>query len=342
MTANRREFAIGILNFNTRDHLVENLDGCLRSGVPSDSLLVLDNCSSDGSIQAVNQRHPQVRTLRSDRNVGYAGGMNKIVEALDANWVVLVTADCYITLETINGFLMAMESVANVAVAGCRIIDRRTGRIQSEGGDITYPLGIPLSRSWQEASDPSDPGHLSEVTYIDGAVMAVDRSKFQELGGFDESYFAYQEDVDLCWRARMRGYRVLCTGSAWASHVTSASFGQYTALRWLLSERNRIANNIKNLESPHLVLALLYELLYFGAITVGAVAFRTPGYQRAYYRGLASLLRGLKNVLAERRTVQHARTRRDRDVLAHHPKMGLIQLAKALSKRAALVRQLGT
>jgi len=342
MTSNRREFAIGILNYNTRDILLENLDGCLCNGIPADSLLVLDNCSNDGSLEAVNERYPQVRTLRPDRNLGYAGGMNRIVDALDVKWVVLVTADCFITLETVDGFRRAMESAASVAVAGCRIIDRRTGRIQSEGGDITYPLGVPLSRRWQEAPDRRGPGDLSDVTYIDGAVLAVDRSKFLELGGFDESYFAYQEDVDLCWRARLRGYRVVCLGSASASHATSASFRRHTSLRWSLSERNRIANNLKNLELHHLFFALGYEALYFGAITVGAAAFRTPGYLRAYYRGLASLLRSLRNVLAVRTKVQGARTRPDREVLAHHPKMGLVNLAKALSRRAALARQMGT
>lgn len=341
MTASPLDFWVGILNYGTKDLLLENLEGCLRSGIPADRLFVWDNRSEDGSLDAARKRFPQVRSIGSDRNLGYAAGMNRIVAECEAPRVVLVTADCLVTSQTVDALTQILRTHEDVAIAGCRILDRRTGRVQSEGGDVTFPAGVPLSRRWQADPDSGRPSSLEEVAYVDGAVLAVDREKFRSLGGFDESYFAYQDDVDLCWRARLRGYRVVCTTSASASHATSAAFRRRGSLRWVLSERNRLANNLKNLGVANVVVAILYENVYFLGITLGAGFMGMPGYRRAYYAGLASLIRGSRGVLTQRRRVQRLRTRSDAQVLAQHLNMGLLRLAKALSRRAALARQMG-
>jgi GT2 family glycosyltransferase len=330
------------LNYNTKELLLENLETCLGSGITPGTLLVWDNQSSDGSAEAVRQRFPQVRVVSSERNLGYAAGMNRIVETTDAERVVLVTADCFITLHTVHELLRAMDTENDVAIAGCRIIDRRTGRIQSEGGDITYPLGVPLARNWQKAVDPSDVGRVVDVAYVDGAAVAVDRRRFRELGGFDESYFAYAEDLDLCWRARLQGQRVVCVGSAVGVHVTYGSFRHYPFLRWSLSERNRIANNIKNLGPLHLLVALLYEALYFGSISIGTSVLHVPAYRSAYYSGIVWLIRNRRLVMSQREKIQRSRVRSDDDVVGAHPRMGLLKLAKPLSQRASFAAQVET
>ncbi len=333
---------VGILNYGTRDILLANVEALLRSGFPPERLLIWDNASEDGSAAAVRTRFPRVRCVESDRNLGYAGGMNGIVEALETPHAVLATADCFLTAETVEALDRALGSDAQIALTGCRILDRRTGKIQSDGGDITYPTGIPLARHWQEPPSAVGSTGAIDVGYLDGAILGVKRDLFLKLGGFDASYFAYQEDVDLSWRARLCGFRVVCLESVSAVHGTWASFRKFPILRWTLSERNRIANNVKNLEPPFLALSLLYEGLYATAVVLAAGRLGLPGYRRAYFQGLFSLLERLGPLREERRRVQRMRRLRDRDVLRQHRPAGLRALAKALSARAELAREVGS
>ena len=338
MTPSRRSFVIGILNYNTKELLLQNIGKCLDSGIPPEQLLVLDNNSSDNSVQAVNQHYPNIRVVVSSQNLGYAGGMNRIVGISESDLAILVTADCFITRDTVDRLLSVLETGGKIMVVGCRVIDLRSGRIQSEGADITYPLGIPLSRNWQKGGDTPPSESISDVPYVGGSAMLVDVEKFREIGGFDESYFAYHEEVDLCWRARLRGYRVVCQGSAVASHVTYGSFGGLLGMRWSLTESNRIATNIKNLGVFHLFVALLYEAVYMLAVTVGSTMFRMPVYRTAYYRGLIFLFQRGRHLWAERKKTQGTRGRSDEEVLALHPRMGLLALIPPLSERLAILR----
>ena len=326
-------YTVGILNYNTRELLLENIGRSLASGVPVRNLVVVDNDSTDGSAAAVAEHYPGVRLVRSPGNLGYAGGMNKIVELSETELVVLVTADCFITLDTVEQLVSGVAGHTDVAVVGCRVIDNRTDKIQSEGADVTYPLGVPMSRNWQKSKDTPASLVVVECAYAHRAAMLIDVRKFREIGCFDESYFAYHEEVDLCWRARLRGYRVVVLGSAVALHVTYGSFGRFPETRWLLSERNRIATNIKNLDLSNLLVSLLYEALYFVAITIGSSFYRLSAYRRSYYRGLASLLAMRNSVLRERRKVQDGRRRTDQEILTLHPKAGLLSLIPALSQR---------
>jgi GT2 family glycosyltransferase len=330
-------YAVGILNYNTRDLLLENIGQSLTSGIPAERLVVLDNQSTDGSAEAVRERYPRVRLVVSPGNLGYAGGMNKIVELSGTDLVVLVTADCFVTMDTVQQLVSSVVGRNDLAVVGCRIIDKRTGNIQSEGADVTYPLGLPLARNWQKGKDTPASPSLVECAYVQGAAMLVNVRNFREIGSFDESYFAYYEEVDLCWRARLRGYRVAALGSAVGLHFTYGSFGRFPETRWMLFERNRIATNLKNLDVSNLLVFLLYEALYSLAITVGSSFYRLSAYRVAYYKGLVSLLAMRSSVLRERRRVQRERQRTDLEILALHPKVGLRSLLPALSQRITVM-----
>src|SRR2546430_10940816 len=105
-------YTVGILNYNTQDLLLENLGRSLESGIPARSMMVLDNKSTDGSADAARKQFPGIRIEKSPDNLGYAGGMNKIVELSRTDLVVLVTADCFITLDTVRRLVACVESQA--------------------------------------------------------------------------------------------------------------------------------------------------------------------------------------------------------------------------------------
>jgi hypothetical protein len=176
------------------------------------------------------------------------------------------------------------------------------------------------------------PTDVREVAYVDGGFMAVNRSAFKSLGGFDENYFGYHEDVDLCWRARLMGWRVLCDSRAVAHHLTHASF-KVAEQRWFLMERNRIRTNIKNLDSLHLTVSLLYELVYGPAVVMSSVVAGMPEYGRAYIRGAGSACCSIRKLWKERRSIQRHRCVSDIQIALLQERAGPLSVLRMLDQQ---------
>ncbi|MFQ5909275.1 MAG: glycosyltransferase family 2 protein [Thermoplasmata archaeon] len=315
------EAHIGLLTYNTRDLVLENLESLIESGVSPEALLVWDNASSDGTAEALAARFPAVRSQVSERNLGYAEGMNRIVEALGGDHVILLTADCFTTQGAIERLRAVLVSDSTIAICGGRLISARTGRIESEGGTISFPLGIAIARNKHQEADLLVTGP-TDVAYVDGAFLALNRGAFSQIGGFDSHFFAYHEEVDLCWRARQKGYRVVCDPAAQATHRTYGSFGSLPSQRWRLAERNRIGSNVKNLNPLNLAVAALAEVGYAVVVFLLVPALGPKGYARAYGRALMDVARGRLHLRKARRAVQDARRVSDDTVLASHTRLG--------------------
>ncbi|MFQ5909217.1 MAG: glycosyltransferase, partial [Thermoplasmata archaeon] len=255
--------------------------------------------------------------------------------SLDADYVVLLTADCFTTKGAIERLLGILESDSTVAICGGRIISARTGRIESEGGTISFPLGIAIARNKHREADlpASQP---ADVGYVDGALIALNREAFKEIGGFDSNYFAYHEEVDLCWRARQMGFRVVCEPAATALHRTYGSFGKFPVRRWKLAERNRVGSNVKNLERLNLVVALVAEVGYAAAVFLLAPILGPQGYATAYGGALMDVAMGRLHLRETRRAVQDVRRVADDMVLASHARLGPSALLSELNVQREL------
>ncbi len=322
---------VGILTYNTAEMVVRNVESLLNSGIPPEVLVVWDNASTDGTASALASKFPDVRSHESRENLGYAGGMNRLVEVLEGPRVILLTADCYTTRADIERLLKTLAAAEGAALCGARLLDARTGRVQSEGATLTYPLGISLPLHAFESSD-APRGPPSDVPYVGGAFLAIDTAAFRALGGFDERFIAYHEEADLCWRARLAGYRVVCDPRASAVHETYGSWGPFTPRRWRLTERNRILTNLKNLDGPHLGVALLAEVAYAAVLHAASMGIAPKGYLRAYGRALLDLLSRDYAIGEARRRVQGSRRLPDREVLKDHKRLGPRALYRDLNR----------
>ena len=326
---------VGLLTYNTRSIVLENIEGLLASGLPPHALVVWDNASTDGTDKEISDRFPSIRYIQSKENLGYSGGMNGVVAALDAPYVVLMTADCFATHLSINQLIESLASKPEAAICGGRLIDGRTGLVQSEGKTLTFPLGIGLPIKGDEPAD-TPAGPPVEVPYVDGAFLGLNVEVFHSLGGFDEQYFAYHEEADLCWRARLQGYRVICDPSASATHLTHASWGPFTERRWQLMERNRIFTNLKNMNCYHATVAILTEIAYGIGLEFLTPILGPRGYTQAYARALIDVWTHLRAIRAKRAAVQKTRLRSDADVLKLHPRIGPRALFKLLNLQRRL------
>jgi GT2 family glycosyltransferase len=249
------------------------------------------------------------------RNLGFAEGYNRALGALKHTWAVLLNQDAVLDAAWLERLLGEAERDPRTAVWGGKLLfhpaERGPGILQSVGACLT-DAGAGFEIGWGEP-DRGQYDAPRSVGSIPGAAMLARRSVFFELGGFDPRYFAYLEDVDLCWRAWLAGYAVRCVpgATAWHRYGTSGG-GRSSPFRIRLMQRNRLANMLKHLEGRSLGRAVpvsmaydLYRLVQYAAGGQGVGA-------RALAAGTLAFWRGAGGLLAERRRIQGSRVVSDR------------------------------
>ncbi len=260
--------AVTILSWNGRQHLatcLEALAGQRNPGVPWE-IWVLDNGSTDGTVAWLESHHPAVRVVASPKNLGFCAGNNRLVEALDADAVALLNNDT----RPAPGWLAALveayaASPEDVAAVSGLIVDWEGERLDFGGGAMTFDghaFQLDFRRPLGVAKIPA-PG--DELPFACGGNLLVRRRSFLAAGSFDESYFAYLEDVDLGWRLWAGGERVVFAPEAAVHHRSSATsdlLGNFN--RGFLFERNAYLTVYKNYDEelwPRLMPAVLLTLI---------------------------------------------------------------------------------
>jgi len=277
--------AIVILNYNGRALLPACLASAQRQTVPA-AVVVADNGSTDGSLDFVRAEHPGVTVLDLGRNLGFAAGYNQALAAVEQPWLVLLNNDADLAPDWLEALLAAAAARPQAAILGGKLRLAQPGPpvLQSAGAKFTT-AGTAFEIGWgqPDGGQYDTPG---PVGVIPGAAMLVRRSVFNELGGFDAGYGAYLEDVDLCWRAWLRGHQVYYQPAAVARHQYGATGGgRFSPYRVRAMQRNRLANMVKNLEARSLPGGLIVSLAYD--------AYRVLEYsRRGQWAGLQALAGG--------------------------------------------------
>lgn len=309
--------AIVILNYNGARLLGDCLSSLTRLTVPAE-IIVADNASTDDSLEVLRAQWPDVRVLAFERNWGFAEGYNRALAQVESEWVVLLNNDAVLAPDWLEVLLTFAEEHPQAAILGGKLLfgEPADERVLQAVGACFTDAGAAFEIGWGERDD----GQYDQprcTASIPGAALLLRRAVFHELGGFDPTYFAYLEDVDLCWRAWLAGYEVWVVPRAVARHHFGASSGGRASpfrIRWM--QRNRYANMLKHLEWP--------TLLGGAATSAGYDLYRVLEFAgRGQWAGLWALAAGtldaarsLPQVLKERRCVQSRRRRRDAELKA--------------------------
>ncbi len=313
------DVAVVVLNYNGRSLLDHCLESLGRLHTPA-RLVVADNGSSDGSLDYVRQRYVGVETIDLGRNLGFAAGYNAAIKSVDAGWLVFLNNDAALEPDWIEHLLGWAAGHPTAAILGGKLLfeaDRRDepAVLQSAGASFTN-AGTAFEIGWG-AEDRGQYDEPRQVGAIPGAALLVRRSVFAELGGFDASYGAYLEDVDLCWRAWLRGHEVHYVPGAVARHRYGASSGgRDSAYRIRLMQRNRLANMVKNLEAGSLLRGAAVSVAYDAYRVLEYLRRGQPGALRALASGTWAFTRDVREILARRAPTQHTRVLSDRDLRA--------------------------
>jgi GT2 family glycosyltransferase len=267
---------------------------------PGDELIVVDNASRDGTLEAVRTAAPGARILALTRNLGFAAGANAGATAAAGDLLLFLNPDA----EPAPGFVEAIRGPAQddrgwAGWMGLVTMDGGT-RINTSGGIIHF-TGIAWSGEAQRPVAAAPPGS-ADVPFLSGTCLAVPRLDWERLGGFPEAFFMYCEDVDISLRARLAGGRLGIEPAARVDHDYDFAKG---AAKWRRLERNRWAVLLRDYPGP--LLALIAPALLATEIALLAVA-AAGGWLPAKLLAGVDTLRALPRLLRERRAVQATRT----------------------------------
>ena len=247
----RATVSIVIPNLNGQAHLAKCIASIENLDFRRDDLecIVVDNNSEDGSLYFLNKYYPWVKSITLDENRGFAGAVNIGAEAAGGDILVFLNTDSWPHKDFLAEIVQPIES--NDAVCtGAKILDSTGNRICFGGGGMNFH-GIAYQRGEGEV-DRQEFNNPQEELFACGAAMAVDRRVFLACGGFDTSFFAYFEDVDLGWRLWKLGYKVKYIPSSVVYHEQSATARAFDSARLrLLHVRNPLMMIYKNYDSGH-------------------------------------------------------------------------------------------
>jgi len=245
--------AVIVLNYNTKEHLAACFTSLQQLIYPADrlELILVDNASTDQSIDYMAVNFSNVRLVKNKNNVGFSRGNNIGVENTDHELVAFLNPDMKVEPEWLLNLVSTLQTAADVAAVGSKILSWDGQNIDFAGGAANF-YGYGYQVGLGQPAKTYD-GQPEPTLFACGGAMLIRRQVFVEAGGFDDDYFAYYEDLDLGWRLWVLGYRVLFAPQAVAYHVHHGAWGQVNQeKRRVLYERNALFTLLKNYDEAHL------------------------------------------------------------------------------------------
>jgi len=236
VTNAHHQVAVVIVSYNTRDLLLECLASVFESTKDASlEVVVVDNASEDGSYEAVRNVFPQATAIRNAENLGFGAACDQGMEGTGAPFILLLNSDARLTASAFEALCDCLEKNERCGAAGCKLIDSAGTEVPNTRNFLT-PLNQALesaglrlnSRRLQRTHQPKLDSNNADcsVDWIDGACLMLRREALDQVGLFDERFFMYSEDEDLCLRLKRGGWSVCYCGGATAIHHGAASTGQ--------------------------------------------------------------------------------------------------------------------
>jgi hypothetical protein len=305
--------AVVILCWNGKKYLAQFLPSLLKySHAPLSSIVVADNCSTDGSVEYVKQNFPSVQIIQNSSNTGFAGGYNEALKQVKAEYYVLLNQDVEVTENWIEQVTGEMEKDSKIAAAQpkLRAFNARSYfEYAGAAGGYVDRFGYAFCRGRIFDTMEKDEGQydtVKEIFWASGACMFVRSEIYWQAGGLDEDFFAHQEEIDLCWRISNLGYKVICVPQAVVYHVGGGSLPQGNPRKTFLNFRNNMMMMFKNLPLSALIWKLpLRTLLDVVAAIYSVVKNKNLNDCRAIAKGELAFFKNIPSLVSKRRQIPH-------------------------------------
>ena len=239
--------AVVILNWNTKDYLRRFLPGLIASTEGLDAeVIVADNASTDGSLDMLRREFPAVRRIPLEKNFGFTGGYNRALAQVEADYFVLINSDIEVPQDWLHPLVEWMDTHPRCGACGPKLLDwNRPDTFEYAGaaGGLLDRYGYPFCRGRALQVVEKDEGQYdtpADVFWISGACLLVRSKLWKKLGGLDDRFFAHMEEIDLCWRLQLTGYKVTVVPASFVFHIGGGTLPNESPFKLRLNYRNNL------------------------------------------------------------------------------------------------------
>jgi len=306
--------AVVILNWNGEALLKKFLPIVIQNSQSENvEVFVADNASSDGSIALLQNEFPEVGIVELDKNYGFAGGYNKALDQIDADYFMLLNSDVAPKANWLPPLIEAMDADPDLGACMPKVKDYKAPEMfeyaGASGGYIDV-FGYPFCRGRILNHIEKDEGQYNEplsVFWATGAALMIRAELYKQTNGLDESFFAHMEEIDLCWRIKNLGYLIKVLPSSEVLHVGGATLSQLNARKTYLNFRNNLIMLVKNLPQNRLFIILFVRMVLDG---VAGLHFVLKGEMKHFWavlRAHFSFYHRLPNAIRQRKKLNAIR-----------------------------------
>ena len=261
--------AIVILNWNGKKILEQFLPSVVEYSEKA-TIYVADNASTDKSIPYLKEKFNKVTIIQNKTNGGYAKGYNDALKNVTEDLLILLNNDVEVTQNWLLPIINEFKRDASLIAAQPKILDfnnKKYFEYAGAGGGFIDRLGYPYCRGRIFNTIEKDKGQyngINKIFWASGACFIVRRNEFKELNGFDENFFAHQEEIDLCWRIQQNGGVIKYIGNSTVYHLGGATLSNINPIKTFYNFRNSLLMLVKNIESSKVWIILFLRLLMDG------------------------------------------------------------------------------
>lgn len=299
------KLAIVILNWNGADLLRKYLPSVLQYSEGAE-IYVIDNASTDDSVSVLKNEFSNVGIVINDINYGFAGGYNVGLKNIKADYYCLLNSDVQVTENWLTPILNGFNTIPKATIIQPKILDlKKKGFFEYAGaaGGFIDKLGYPFCRGRIFQALEEDKGQyddVHEIFWATGACMFIKTDVFWELNGFDTDYFAHQEEVDLCWRAKNNSHKVYYIGESKVYHLGGSTLSNMNPKKTFLNFRNSLYSITKNLPRRRAFLIVFLRLILDGIAAVRFLMQLKPRHFWAVFKAHLSFYRNFGKIYKKR------------------------------------------
>ncbi|REE82055.1 hypothetical protein BX611_1598 [Lutibacter oceani] len=301
------KIAIVILNWNGKQLLEKFLPTVVKqSQLSTVEIYVADNASTDDSIHFIKQNYPSVKIVQNKENGGFAKGYNDALQFIDADIYGLINSDIEVTENWLDPIISTFEKEPTTAIIQPKILDYKNKyffEYAGAAGGFIDKYGYPFCRGRifsELEKDNQQFNDIKEIFWASGACFFIRTTIFKNLNGFDEDYFAHQEEIDLCWRAQNLNHTIKYVGTSTVYHVGGATLKEESPKKTFLNFRNSLFSLVKNLPKKDLFGIIFMRLVLDGIAGLKFLFEFRPKHILAILKAHISFYKQLSKMLAKR------------------------------------------
>jgi len=301
------KLAVVILNWNGKDLLEKYLPFVIKySAIENVKIYLADNASADNSVNFVKKNYPTIQIIQNKENGGFAKGYNEALKQIKADIFCLLNSDIEVTENWLQPILTTFKKEKETVIIQPKILDYKNKlsfEYAGAAGGFMDKYGYPFCRGRMFNTIEKDNGQyndIKEIFWASGACFFIRSKTYFELHGFDEDYFAHQEEIDLCWRAQNLNKKIKYVGNSTIYHVGGATLEETNPKKTFLNFRNSLFTLVKNLPKKSLFPIIFTRLILDGIAGIKFLLELKPMHTFAIIKAHFSFYKNLSKMLKKR------------------------------------------